>query len=575
MLSYQTVQTIIQLGRMILDILIIWILLFYTIKIVRNNSRTTQIFKGIVLVIIVQALANYFGLVAVSWLAGTIVTYGFLAVIIIFQPELRSLLERIGKSSVFSRITTLSGNERQYLVDAVVHATMNLSQNRIGALITIEQNQSLNDYIKTGIKMNSLVTSDLIQTIFVPTTPLHDGAVIIQGDRIACASAYFPPSTAELPTRFGARHRAAIGISEITDSITIVISEKSGRVSIAEEGQLSLVTQSALRAFLEKVILHDVVDVPHKQRADVKVGQGNEPELTIIHAEPIKDAKNQDTEKPLRWYHKEEKPSIEPSSKPIPSTEVNKVISENKPFEEGITKPKPKTVWWPIKKKAKPVLTLSEEKPSPSLVKEQATKPIEKKEPVLETPKPLEIKPVEKKAEVIEPAKPLVSKPVEKKIEIIETAKPSIDKVDETFKPVAKSKWWQFSNKPKPVETKEIQAVSDKPLEKLDNINETPKRATSKSEQNALPITAPEVVKSNEDKKLSTSPNEELPLVETEKPKRQYRKKETVVEDKPLESKTETVDIKETPKVTLEYSVESESLFEDLSREESKKGGDK
>lgn len=263
MLSFTTYQTIIQLFRMIADISILWVLLFYTIKIVRNNSRTAQIFKGIILILIIRAIANFFGFKAVDWLAGVLVTWGFLAIIIIFQPEIRTILERLGKSSVFSRLSTLSGNERSKLVDELVTATMQLSHNKVGGLITIEQGHSLNDFIKTGTPMNSLVTADLLMTIFLPNTPLHDGAVIIQGDRIACASAYFPPTNLIVPTRFGARHRAAIGISEITDSVTIVVSEKSGRVSIAEEGKLIPMTQAELKAYLEQIILYDESEIHH------------------------------------------------------------------------------------------------------------------------------------------------------------------------------------------------------------------------------------------------------------------------------------------------------------------------
>jgi len=125
----------------------------------------------------------------------------------------------------------------------------------------------LSDFIKTGTAMNSIVTADLLQTIFMPSTPLHDGAVIIQGDRIACASAYFPPTNLEVPSRYGARHRAAIGISEITDSVTIVVSEKTGRISIAEEGKLLTMTQQTLRAYLEQVILQDEEEVYHADPA--------------------------------------------------------------------------------------------------------------------------------------------------------------------------------------------------------------------------------------------------------------------------------------------------------------------
>ncbi len=295
MLNYTTQQTIIQMFRMFFDILILWVLLYYTIKIVRNNSRTAQIFKGIILILIIRAIANFFGFKAVDWLAGVLVTYGFLAIIIIFQPEIRSLLEKLGKSSVFSRLNTLSVNERLRLVDELVNATMACSTGRVGALITLEQGHSLSDFIKTGTSMNSIVTAELLQTIFMPTTPLHDGAVIIQGDRIACASAYFPPTNLDVPSRYGARHRAAIGISEITDSVTIVVSEKSGRISIAEEGKLIAMTQQSLRTYLEQVILQDEEELYHSdpnkavgtvQKEEVQVPKpitfktkGNEPQI--------------------------------------------------------------------------------------------------------------------------------------------------------------------------------------------------------------------------------------------------------------------------------------------------------
>ncbi|MCI5774443.1 MAG: diadenylate cyclase, partial [Erysipelotrichaceae bacterium] len=164
------------------------------------------------------------------------------------------LLEKMGKTSVFSRITTLSGNEKEKLVDEIVTATMLLSKNQTGALISIEQGHSLSDYIKTGTPLNSNVTAELLTSIFVTTTPLHDGAVIIQGDKIACASAYFPPTNLELPSKYGARHRAAIGISEITDSITIIVSEETGNVSIAENGQIFSVNRKQLRDYLLRVI---------------------------------------------------------------------------------------------------------------------------------------------------------------------------------------------------------------------------------------------------------------------------------------------------------------------------------
>jgi uncharacterized protein (TIGR00159 family) len=264
MLNYSTIQTIIQVLRMFFDIVFMWILLYYTIRIVRNNSRTIQIFKGIILVLFIKSIATFFNFRTVAWLADMFVTWGFLAVIIIFQPEIRGLLERLGKSSVFSRLNALSGNEREQLIDSLVSATMQLSESQTGALITLEQSHSLTDYIKTGTPMNSVVTSELLCSIFVTSTPLHDGAVIIQGDRIACASAYFPPTNMELPSRYGARHRAAIGISEITDSITIIVSEETGKVSIAEEGKLTPVTRTKLHEYLHRMIMNQETDLKYE-----------------------------------------------------------------------------------------------------------------------------------------------------------------------------------------------------------------------------------------------------------------------------------------------------------------------
>lgn len=334
MFSYTTVQTIFQMLRMFFDILILWILLYYTIKIVRNNSRTAQIFKGIILILIIRAIANFFGFKAVDWLAGVLVTYGFLAIIIIFQPEIRSVLERLGKSSVFSRLNTLSSNERLKLVDEIVTATMNLSNNRIGALITLEQGHSLSDFIKTGTPMNSLVTSDLLQTIFVPTTPLHDGAVIIQGDRIACASAYFPPTNLEAPSRYGARHRAAMGISEITDSVTVVVSEKSGRISIAEEGKLTQMTQATLRAYLEKVVLQDEFDLSdeslNKKKSDETIPIVPLKE-EIVSKDDTKTARSELKSLLNTWVKKKEKPV---KVEPVVKTEEPKVVE---PVKEEVT----------------------------------------------------------------------------------------------------------------------------------------------------------------------------------------------------------------------------------------------
>ncbi len=211
------------------------------------------------MVIVVQSLSKLLGLKTVEWLADTIVSWGFLAIIVIFQPEIRQILERLGKSNALARIATLTSSEKENLVDELVTATANLSAKKVGALITLEQAHSLSEYINTGIRMNSLVSAELLCSIFMTTTPLHDGAVIIQGDKIACASAYFTPTTMDLPSKYGARHRAAIGISEITDAVTIVVSEETGTVSIAEQGKLIQMTEKKLREYLDRIILNKEV----------------------------------------------------------------------------------------------------------------------------------------------------------------------------------------------------------------------------------------------------------------------------------------------------------------------------
>lgn len=265
MFDYLTYNNLISLMRLIADIGCVWVVIYYCIKIVRNNTRTIQIFKGILFIFIIRAFASIFGLKTIAMISDLFVTWGFLAVIIIFQPEIRSLLEKLGKTSVFSRISTLTLNEREKLVDELVRACSAMSVSKTGALISLEQGHSLTDYIKTGTQMNSMVTSELLCSIFVPGTPLHDGAVIIQGVKIACAAAYFPPTTKDLDSSYGARHRAAVGISEISDCVTIIVSEETGNISIARNGALTVVNEKELREYLNMVTTSALREVAKTQ----------------------------------------------------------------------------------------------------------------------------------------------------------------------------------------------------------------------------------------------------------------------------------------------------------------------
>jgi len=276
-----TIQNIWSIIRIVIDIGIMWIILYYAIKFVRNNNRTIQIFKGILIVLLVNGVAKLLGLTTVEALTSQIISWGFLAIIIIFQPEIRGALEKMGKTNAFSKMNTLLANEKEKLVEELYEATIALSNSKTGALISIEQSQSLQDYIKTGININAVVTKELLSSIFMTTTPLHDGAVIIQGDKVACASAYFPPTSVNLSSRYGARHRAALGISEVTDALTIVVSEETSAISIAEKGSIFNVDDRQLKDYLRRVICNDQIEINSETQRRNSLLIDDEPELVI------------------------------------------------------------------------------------------------------------------------------------------------------------------------------------------------------------------------------------------------------------------------------------------------------
>lgn len=290
-LNYLTINNIISVLRVLVDVTVVSILIYYCLRIVRNNKRTIQIFKGIVLILLADALAKFFGLKTVEWITTQFINWGFLAVIIIFQPEIRSLLEKIGKSSAFNSMNALSASAKEHLVDELVKTVETLSSTKTGALISIEQAQSLEDYIKTGTKIDSEVSSELLCSIFYTGTALHDGAVIIRGDRVACASAYFPPTSKSFPTLYGARHRAAVGISEVSDCITIVVSEETGRISIARNGQLNAYTVDGIREYLMNNIMKSHESVTTKLASPTPQVIGKEEHLLEINPDELIDAK--------------------------------------------------------------------------------------------------------------------------------------------------------------------------------------------------------------------------------------------------------------------------------------------
>lgn len=225
--------------RNILDIGILWMISYYLLKTFKNNVKMTLLIKGVLIILIIKFLSDWLKLITVRWLLEYVIEWGPLALIIIFQPEIRGALEQLGRSQLLGRHKILTVDEREKLVYEIIQAVDYCRKARIGALIVIERDTSLSDYIDKAKPLYADLTNELLVSIFFPNNPLHDGAVIIEGDRISCAGAVFPTSNnIKLNKRLGTRHRAALGIAEETDAISIVVSEETGRVSIAVKGEL-------------------------------------------------------------------------------------------------------------------------------------------------------------------------------------------------------------------------------------------------------------------------------------------------------------------------------------------------
>ena len=233
------ITDVVSILKKIIDISLVWMIFYYMLKHIKNNVKLSLIFKGVFLVIILKVISSYFGFTTLGMLLEYVIMYGPLALIIIFQPEIRNILEQIGRSQLLGRHKVLTVDERENLVYQIVGAMESLRKAKIGALIVLERDISLGNYIDKAKKIYADLSSDLLISIFFPNNPLHDGGVIIQGDRITCAGAVFPTSSSsKLNKRLGTRHRAAVGITEETDCIALVVSEETGRMSIAIKGEL-------------------------------------------------------------------------------------------------------------------------------------------------------------------------------------------------------------------------------------------------------------------------------------------------------------------------------------------------
>ncbi|MDT2829452.1 diadenylate cyclase CdaA [Vagococcus carniphilus] len=220
----------------IIDILVVWFVIYKLIMLL-NGTKAIQVFKGIAIIIIVRIISDFIGLSTVSWLMSQVITYGAIAAIVIFQPEVRRGLEHLGRGSILKNIKRQTDHKNKLIIE-LDDAIQYMSKRKIGALICIENRDSLVDYVETGISLDSDISSQLLINIFIPNTPLHDGAVIIQDEKIASASSYLPLSESSLiPKEYGTRHRAAIGLSEVSDALTIIVSEETGDVSITHSNK--------------------------------------------------------------------------------------------------------------------------------------------------------------------------------------------------------------------------------------------------------------------------------------------------------------------------------------------------
>ena len=234
-----TFSDILSIIRKIVDISLVWFIFYYILKNIKNNVKLSLIFKGVAFVIILKIISDWLGFITVGYLLDYIIQWGPVALIVIFQPEIRAILEQLGRSKLLGRHKTLTVDEREHVVYETVNAVDYLRKERMGALIVIERDVSLANYIDKAKKIYADISSDLLDSIFYQGNPLHDGGVIIQGNRISCAGAVFPTSSSSrLNKRLGTRHRAALGLAEETDAICIVVSEETGRVSIALKGEL-------------------------------------------------------------------------------------------------------------------------------------------------------------------------------------------------------------------------------------------------------------------------------------------------------------------------------------------------
>lgn len=245
----------------VVEVLVIAVLFYYILVWVKN-TRAWSLLKGVVVILLFFVFAAVFNMTTILWIAENVFAIAVTAIVVILQPELRRALETLGRKNILASILPFETNKAQegkisqQTILELARACTEMSRAKTGALIVIENGQVLDDYCRTGIDVDGIVTNQLLINIFEHNTPLHDGAVIIRGNRVLSATCYLPLSDSmNLGKELGTRHRAGVGISEVTDSVTIIVSEETGKISIAYEGKLERnVTSERLKDRIDAII---------------------------------------------------------------------------------------------------------------------------------------------------------------------------------------------------------------------------------------------------------------------------------------------------------------------------------
>ncbi|SFL94540.1 diadenylate cyclase CdaA [Pelosinus propionicus] len=222
----------------LLDMIIVAFVL-YKLYVMIRDTRALALLKGLIVLLIATVISKWLGLNVINWLLNKTMTVVLVALPIVFQPELRRALEQLGRGNLFKKSVFLDEQEQENLLDELGKAVAVLAKNKIGALIVLERETGLSDYIETGIKVDGLVSNEFLINIFIPNTPMHDGAAILRGSRIMAAGCLLPlTEDRSLNKELGTRHRAAIGITEQSDAAVVIVSEETGIISLARGGRL-------------------------------------------------------------------------------------------------------------------------------------------------------------------------------------------------------------------------------------------------------------------------------------------------------------------------------------------------